>query len=189
MNELFREYGYLGVFLLSVIDHTGTPLGLLMGVGLVTTGSLALVPTLIIATAGGITADVLLYTIGFFGGHKAIKWFQSRNSKVAAGIDKAERFLNKYGIAFLIWGKLIFIVGRYIGLVYGSIKYKFSFFLVFSAIGAVLITVLYGIPAYLLGRRANELFQNKFFTLYLTSGLIVLQIIGSSIWFNLKKRR
>ncbi len=50
MNEFIAEYGYLAVFLLAGFDHSGTPLGVLLSIGFVTTGELALLPTLMIAT-------------------------------------------------------------------------------------------------------------------------------------------
>ena len=188
MDKFITEYGYLGVFLLSAFDHTGTPLGILLSISFVTTGHLSLVPTLIIATMGGIFGDLLLYTIGFFGGSRALNWFKGKGSSIKASIEKAELDLVKYGPLFLVWGKFIALVGRYIGLVYGAIKYKLPKFILFGGIGSILVTLIFGLPVYFLGTKANELFQNQHFTLYLTLGLILIQILGTSLWAKFKKR-
>jgi membrane protein DedA with SNARE-associated domain len=187
MNELIREYGYLAVFLLAGFDHSGTPLGLLLSIGFVTTGELALLPTLIIVTLGGIFGDIVLFSIGYFGGSRALNWFKGKSDKIKNSIEKAEVNLHKYGSVFLVWGKFITLVGRYMGLVYGAIKYKLPSFIFFSTIGSILMTLAYGLPMYFLGSKANEYFQNQHLTLYLTLGVIFTQLLVTYIWIKRKK--
>lgn len=189
MNEFIQEYGYLAIFLLSGFDHSGTPMGIILSMGFVTTGGLDLVPTIIIATLGGVFGDALLYSIGFFGGNRALEWFKSRNRNFRESIVSAEQHLHKSGPIFLVWGRFIAFVGRFLGLVYGSIRYAFFKFLMLSTIGSILITLAFGLPMYFLGRKANELFQNPNFTLYLSLSLIVLQITATWLWVWRKKRK
>ncbi len=187
VNEFVSQYGYLGVFIFSVIDHSGSPFGLLLGIGLVTTGQLQLLPTLIVATAGGITSDIILYVIGFFGGNKAVRWFHIHSAKIGSAIDRGEGFLKKHGLMFLIWGRFIPVVGKYVALIYGTIKYKLGTFLVFTTLSAILITIAYGLPAYYFGRAANDFLHNQFFTFALVCIFLIGQIVGASIWVNWKK--
>lgn len=188
MNEFIQNFGYLAVFLLAGFDHSGTPMGIILSMGFVTTGGLDLAPTMVITTLGGVFGDLMLYSIGFFGGNRALQWFKSRNNNFRESIVSAEEHLHKSGPIFLIWGRFVAFVGRFLGLVYGSIRYSLFKFLILSTLGSTLITLGFGLPTYFLGTKANELFQNPNFTLYLSLGLVVLQIAATGLWMKVRKK-
>lgn len=189
MEQFLHSYGYLAVFLLTSLDHSGTPLGIILSIGLVATGELELVPTFVAATLGGIAGDLVLYSIGWVGGNKAVRFFKNRGPKTKEGIEKAEVFLKKYGLIFLLWGRFLAFVGRYMSLVYGSIRFRPLFTIVFISIGSVLMTLGFGIPLYLLGEKFNEITANKNFTLILSASLIILQIVGTATWAKWKHKK
>lgn len=186
MEELLHQYGYLAVFLLTSLDHSGTPLGIILSIGLVTTGELELIPTLLIATAGGIAGDIVLYTLGWVGGNKMVEFFKARGPKTKEGIEKASKFLKEYGLVFLVWGRFIAFVGRYMSLVYGAIRFRPLASLACISLGSILMTLGSGIPLYLIGEKFNEITANKNFTLILSATLIVLQILASAAWAKWK---
>jgi membrane protein DedA with SNARE-associated domain len=189
MEVFIQNYGYLAVFLLTAFDHSGTPLGILLSIGLVTTGELDLMPTFIVATSGGIFGDILLYALGYIGGSKAVSFFKRRGKSTREGIERAEVFLEKYGAPFLIWGRFMAFVGRYMSLVYGSIRYKPAATILFISIGSVLMTLIFGVPLYILGESFNEITSNDKFTLYLSASLITIQILATWAWYRWKKAK
>lgn len=189
MSELIQTYGYLGVYLAGALDHSGTPLGVMLSIAFVTSGDLLLAPTLIISMLGALTADLVFYFLGFFASKKFFKWINNRNQTIDNIVKKTKQMLSKYGAIFLIWCRFIPFLGRYFSVVFGSVRFNFATFIIFTIIGNALITLGFGLPTYFLGNQVNKIFQNPYSTLWFMLAIIALQVIGAWIWLHLKKRK
>lgn len=187
MSELIQTYGYLGVFLAGALDHSGTPLGVMLSIAFVTSGDLLLLPTLIVSILGALSADLVFYFLGFFASKKLIKWINKRNQAIDNILKKTKQMLKKYGALFLVWCRFIPFLGRYFSIVFGSVRYNFAVFVIFTIIGNTLITLGFGLPTFFLGNEVNKLFQNPYTTFWIVFATIALQIIGAWIWIKLKK--
>jgi membrane-associated protein len=189
MSELIQTYGYLGVFLAGALDHSGTPLGVMLSIAFVTSGDLLLFPTLVISILGALSADLVFYFLGYFATKKIFKWINTRNDAIDNIVKKTKKMLKKYGPMFLVWCRFIPFLGRYFSVVFGSVHYNFAVFIIFTMLGNILITLGFGLPTYFLGNEANKIFQNPYTTLWFILGTIVLQVVGAWLWFKLKKRK
>ena len=101
MSEIIQTYGYLGVFLAGALDHSGTPLGIMLSIAFVTSGDLLLFPTLFVSILGALTADLVFYFLGYFASKKIFKWINKRNEAIDNIVKKTKQMLKKFGPVFL----------------------------------------------------------------------------------------
>lgn len=189
ITQIIESYGYLGIFLMNILDHTGTPGGVMLGMSMATTGVLNFWPTLIVSFIGGVVGDLLLYAVGVFGGQPLVDYLERKKPKTRAAFDKATSWLNRYGSAAVIWGRFVAVVGRYISLIVGALKYKFFPFLMFSALGNTVMMLLFGLPTYFAGDALNAWANNPWFMFYVTLVIMVGQIVLTGMWVGVKKHR
>lgn len=138
---------------------------------------------------GGFVGDIVFYLIGFYGGKKILNRLAIKKKSLSGAIDRASVFLRKHEGNAVLWGRFPAFIGKYVMVVAGMLSFSFYRFLLFSAVGGLLMVAVYGIPYYLLGSELNQFFGIKTLTLYLTVVVLVLNIVASWIWAELKKRR
>ena len=139
-NNIFQEYGIIGLFLNSLLSATAIPLpteiltsALLIGgenIGLV---AIALI---IGSTIGGI----LNYFIGF-GGNKLIKKIRKK-SDIEKQNKKHNKILDKFGWSAIFFAAWIPIIGDLILISAGIKKMKFVKFLIFMISGKIIKTII-----------------------------------------------
>lgn len=187
--QMIEQYGYIALFFATAIDHTGTPGAMLVGISVAATGFLDIETVLLVSFAGGFIGDILAYAVGFYGGKRLITHYSNKNKSFENAIKKVAPWIDKHGNKTIVWGRFIALASRHISLVAGSFSYPFSKFIPFSLIGGALMVISFGIPAYFLGNKLNELTSDPLFSVYITVGIILAQIAGTWIWFRLKKTR
>ncbi|MDP3985235.1 MAG: DedA family protein [bacterium] len=186
--SLIEQYGYLAIFVITMLDHTGTPIAVLSGVGVATAGLLEVHTVLLVSFIGGWVGDVLLYGIGYYGGKHALRHFARRSTSVAHASEKISGWFDSYGTSVLIWGRFAAVIGKYLSVVAGSLEYPFIKFMALSFLGGLIMVLLFGVPTYFIGNELNAAFQNSQFTFYLTLGIIVVQLVGTKLWFSRKRK-
>jgi membrane protein DedA with SNARE-associated domain len=186
MMELFQSLGYVGVFLASIFDHSGTPAGVMVSMSLVTSGYLSFFPTMLLSVLGGVAGDLALFLVGWYGGKPLLRQIKKKKPKTKEPLEKAEAMFRQYGAVGIIFGRFIALVGRYFTLVYGALQFSPWVVLLYSVLGNVLMMLLFGLPIYFFGERVNQYLDSPFATLYLTVGVLVIQF-AVSIFYYLKK--
>ncbi|MDC3194616.1 VTT domain-containing protein [bacterium] len=139
-NNIFQEYGIIGLFLNSLLAATAIPLPteILTSALLIGGENIVLVAsTLIIgSTIGGI----LNYFIGF-GGNKLIKKMKKK-SDVEKQDKNHNKLLDKFGWSAIFFAAWIPIVGDLILISAGVKKMKFIKFSIFMISGKIIKTII-----------------------------------------------
>jgi membrane protein YqaA with SNARE-associated domain len=134
MNELFLEYGWIGLFLVSFAASTILPLGSeWLLIALLLKGFDPLL-TVAVATAGNTLGASTNWLIGVLGSG----WLIGRVLRIDAGSrQRAERLFLRYGLWSLLFSWLP-VVGDPLCLVAGLLKVPFGRFLLLVGIGKLL---------------------------------------------------
>ncbi len=138
-NNVFQDYGIIGLFLNSLFSATAIPLpteiltsALLIGGENVFLVGVALV---IGSTIGGL----LNYFIGF-GGNKLVSKFKKK--KIGAEYEKkGSKLLDKFGWGAIFFASWIPVIGDLILISAGAKKMKFTKFIAFMVTGKMVKTI------------------------------------------------
>ena len=132
--ELFLEWGYLGLFLASLIAATLLPMGSeLILAGLLSAG-LSPVGLLLTATLGNTAGACISYALGYYA---ADQWIQYWLRISPAQLDAAERRFRRWGLFALCFSWLP-VIGDPLTLLAGVLKIRFSWFLLLVGLGKFL---------------------------------------------------
>lgn len=184
--QMIEQYGLIAVLIGTALDHTGTPGAMLLSIGIATTDAMDITSVLIVSIIGGLLGDVMLYTVGYYGGKRALNYFSKRNEGIRESKEKLQSWIEKFGPQIIIWGRFVAVIGRYLSLIYGSFAYSFIRFTLLSLIGGIIMVLSFGLPTFFIGNHLNELFENPLFTVYVTFGITIAQIIFTWAWFKIK---
>lgn len=184
MINFIVQYGYWALALTTFVDHTGTPAPLLLATGLAASGVLDIKYVILVAFAGSYLGDCLGFLIGKYGGKPFFSRYGSRIYLNNTRIQAAEEFFRRYGFSVMVWGRFLAIVSRFIPFAAGTLNMGVWKFLGLSAIGNLLLNLLYGILGYLFGEKLNEYFQNPWLSVYITIGIVVFQLLLSWLWLS-----
>ena len=139
-NNVFQDYGIIGLFLNSLLSATAIPLPteILTSALLIGGENIFLVGSVLIigSTIGGI----LNYFIGF-GGNELIKKM-IKKSNIKKHEKKQNKLLDKFGWGAIFFAAWIPIIGDLILISAGVKKMKFSKFSIFMISGKIIKTII-----------------------------------------------
>lgn len=184
---IIATYGYVGVFIFAMIDHTGTPGAVMVAAGLAASGVLNLWIVLFVSILGGLAGDLLLYAIGRWAGGPVLDFLATRKPTFLKAKEKIAGWIQQYGGSVIIWARFVAIIGRYASAVYGMFKYHIGLFSFYSVIGGIVMVIGFGIPTYYIGGALNQIVENSLFSFYLTLVIVVLQIVITGTVYLRKK--
>jgi membrane protein DedA with SNARE-associated domain len=148
------QYGYSAIFFLLVGGIVGVPvpdqLLLVISGYLVLTHSLSLIPTLLAAMLGSMVGISLSYALGRGSGS-----YLSRLQFAAGRLDKAQRWLERFGGWTLVIGYFIPGIRNLIGFTSGMMRLKLRHFAPYAYAGAILSSVTCVLAGYFLGAQAG----------------------------------
>lgn len=172
--EIVNKFGYIGIFGAAALEYACFPVSseiLLPFIGYCcTAGKLNVFITIISATAGGAVGCSFCYALGkYFWGF--IERFVLRHFKsTLEPIEKAKRFVDKYGSVSVFIGRIFPLIRTYISFPAGMAKMKYSYFILFSTLGALVWNTVLIYIGYFLG----EYWQQTTYFLKSNIALIVL---------------
>ena len=139
-NNVFQDYGVIGLFFNSLLSATAFPLpteiltsALLIGGENVFLVGFAL-------GAGSIIGGILNYFIGF-GGNKLVSKFRKKKGNDVKQEKKGNKLLDKFGWGAVFFASWIPIIGDFILISAGAKKMKFSKFIAFMVAGKMVKTI------------------------------------------------
>jgi len=140
-NNVFQDYGIIGLFLNSLLSATAIPLPteILTSALLIGGENVFLVGLVLIigSTIGGL----LNYFIGF-GGNKLIsKLRKKKNGNDVGGEKKGNKLLEKFGWGAIFFASWIPVIGDFILISAGAKKMKFTKFIAFMVSGKIVKTI------------------------------------------------
>ena len=145
-NNIFQEYGIIGLFLNSLLSATALPLPTEILTSALLIGGESIFLVAIALVAGSIIGGVLNYSIGF-GGSELFKKI-GRKSKVKKPVEKLvekqekkhNKLLNRFGWGAIFFAAWIPVVGDLMLISAGVKKMKFKKFLIVMISGKIVKT-------------------------------------------------
>jgi membrane protein YqaA with SNARE-associated domain len=139
-NNIFQEYGIIGLFLNSLLAATAIPLPTEILTSALLIGGENIVLVAITLIIGSTIGGILNYFIGF-GGNKLIKKMKKKADVEKQG-KKHNKLLDKFGWSAIFFAAWIPIVGDLILISAGVKKMKFIKFSIFMISGKIIKTII-----------------------------------------------
>ncbi|WP_395696315.1 DedA family protein [Nocardioides sp.] len=138
-----EDYGYLGIVVFVFIENLGIPFfpgeaALILGGIYTVTGTLNLVPLLIIAWVTAVLGDNAGFAVGRYGGRPLALKLGRRFGVTHALLDRVEAFYERHGSWVVAAGRFLPILRHLNGLVAGLTKITWPRFLAANMIGAAI---------------------------------------------------
>ena len=139
-NNIFQEYGIIGLFLNSLLAATAIPLPTEILTSALLIGGENIFLVAIVLIIGSIIGGILNYFIGF-GGNKLVKKMKKK-SEVEKHGTKHNKLLDKFGWSAIFFAAWIPIIGDLILISAGIKKMKFLKFSIFMVSGKIIKTII-----------------------------------------------
>ena len=139
-NNIFQEYGIIGLFLNSLLAATAIPLPTEILTSALLIGGENIFLVAIVLIIGSMIGGILNYFIGF-GGNKLVKKMRKK-SNISKHEKKHNRLLDKFGWSAIFFAAWIPIIGDLILISAGVKKMEFRKFLIFMVSGKIIKTII-----------------------------------------------
>ena len=154
--DTISAMGYPGVFFLMFIESCGIPApseAIMPFAGyLVSTGKMSFVIIVILGTLGNVLGSLLAYYIGFRGGRPLIERYGKYIFLSPHDLDRADAWFARRGELTVFVGRLLPVVRTYISFPAGIARMKVWRFTLFTTLGVLPWTILFGWLGMYLGR-------------------------------------
>lgn len=143
---LISQAGYLGILALMTIESAGVPAPseLIMPFSgyLVSVDSLNFYLVVVAGTLGNVIGSLIAYAIGFYGGRPLIERYGKYIFLSRHELDLADKFFQSKGSLTVFVGRLLPIIRTYISFPAGIAKMPLNHFISYSALGALIWSIL-----------------------------------------------
>ena len=139
-NNIFQEYGIIGLFFNSLLAATAIPLPTEILTSALLIGGENIFLVAIVLIIGSVIGGILNYFIGF-GGNKLVKKMKKK-SNIAKHEKKHNRLLDKFGWSAIFFAAWIPIIGDLILISAGVKKMEFRKFSIFMISGKIIKTII-----------------------------------------------
>ncbi len=185
MQHFISSYGYLAVFLFTVLEAGCIPIPSEITLGLA--GALAsgavdpshklnLVAVIVIGVVGELAGSFIAYTVGRTGGRAFVDRFGKYLLLTHKDLDRAEAWFARRGPSAVLVGRVVPVVRTFISFPAGVAEMPVVAFGVFTAIGVtVWVGVLAGI-GYALGGSYHSMVKAFGDATYVVAGLVVVAL-------------
>lgn len=179
--NIMNSYGYIGVFLLILIENIFPPIPseliLLFGGFMTTYTKLNIIVMIISATLGSLIGALLLYKIGtIFDKEKLKILISGKLGKVLnlknSDIDNANKWFSNEGQKTVFFCRFIPLIRSIISIPAGMNKMKISKFITYTLLGSVIWNLVLIIIGHIVGRNWKAIL--KIFKLYSRFALLLL---------------
>jgi len=140
-NNVFQDYGIIGLFLNSLLSATAIPLPteILTSALLIGGENVFLIGLVLIV--GSVIGGFLNYFIGFGGNKLVNKFRKKKNGNNVAHEKKGNKLLDKFGWGAIFFASWMPVIGDFILISAGAKKMKFTKFIAFMISGKVVKTI------------------------------------------------
>tara|TARA_B110001454_G_scaffold3195_1_gene2943 strand:+ start:485 stop:985 length:501 start_codon:yes stop_codon:yes gene_type:complete len=139
-NNIFQEYGIIGLFFNSLLAATAIPLPTEILTSALLIGGENIFLVAIVLIIGSVIGGILNYFIGF-GGKELVKKMKKK-SNIEKHEKKHNKLLDKFGWSAIFFAAWIPIIGDLILISAGIKKMKFIKFSIFMVSGKVIKTII-----------------------------------------------
>lgn len=175
LPELIREYGYLFVFIGTMLEGETV---LVLGMIAAHQGLLDPVLVGLVAVVGTYIGDLGFYAIGIWFGQP----FLDRFPRVEAKVQRIKGWIVRYDIAIIIVNRFLYGFRIAAPVALGTSAVPVWRFLVFNIAGAIIWTVVIGGAGYLFGSALEKLLEDVRWHDQILIGLVLL--LGIGLWIG-----
>lgn len=140
--SLLNQTGYLGIFVLMVMESATLPIPsevvLPLGGYLVSQGRLEFWSTVAVATVGSLVGTMVDYGIGYYLGRRAVLRYGRIVRFSEKRLETTERWFGSHGKSVVLLARFVPLLRTLIAFPAGLVKMDVKRFLVYSAIGILI---------------------------------------------------
>ena len=140
-NDIFQDYGVLGLFFNSLLSATAIPLPTEILTSALLVGGENQFLIAFVLIAGSSIGGLLNYFIGFGGNKLFTKFRDSKNQKESNEHKKSHKILDKFGWSAIFFSSWIPVIGDLILISGGVRKLEFKKFVLFMISGKIVKSV------------------------------------------------
>ena len=170
MQHLLETWGYLAVFILTVLESACIPipsevtlgLGGALASGAVVGGAqghLNLGLVIAVAIAGSVCGSLLAYVVGRTGGRTLVDRYGKYVLLSHSDLDTAEAWFSRRGEWMVLYGRVLPFVRTFISLPAGMARMNVAKFTILTTIGVSLWVTLLTVIGYALGDSWNKMIK------------------------------
>ena len=170
VQHLLETWGYLAVFVLTVLESACIPipsevtlgLGGALASGAVIGGAqghLSLGLVIIVGIAGSVCGSLLAYVVGRTGGRTLVDRYGKYVLLSHSDLDTAEAWFSRRGEWMVLYGRVLPFVRTFISLPAGMARMNVAKFTILTAIGVSLWVTLLTVIGYALGGSWNKMIK------------------------------
>jgi len=189
---LMRAFGYLGLFLVLIIENLFPPIpseavlplaGFLVGRGEMNFGL-----AVVVATAGGVVGALILYALGRWGGRPLILRYGWILRVDAAGLDRAERWFTTYGDWVVLVARVIPLARSIVSIPAGTMRMPLLRFTILTTVGTGLWNIILIGAGQLLGENWEEVSNVAATYSDVGIGLLGLGVVALGVYYLFRRR-
>lgn len=189
MQHLIAQYGYIGLFVISLLSAACLPIPSEVAYGLAgaycTTAFAAhpqftVVNVVVVATLGTLAGSIVAYELGRYAGRALVDRYGKYLLLSHKDLDASEVWFNKYGAVSVFVGRLIPVVRSFISLPAGLAEMKRGPFIVLTTLGSAIWALLLTELGYRAGKNQN--FVKYFKTAEYPIVAIVVLVVAAGVW-------
>ena len=183
MTHLLLTWGYLALFVVTLLAATGIPLGselVIAYAGALASGlvgghghHLNLIAVIAIATAGELIGSYAGYGIGRIGGRSLVERVGRYVLVTKADLDRGERLFARHGEPVVFFGRFIPLVRSFVGLAAGVAEMSVAKFAIFTGLAAAIWCAGFAILGDALGASWNKAVHSASDVGYVVAGILV----------------
>jgi len=203
VQQLLETWGYLAIFVLTVLESACVPipsevtlgLGGALASGAViggTEGHLNLALVIIIGIIGSVAGSLLAYVVGRTGGRAFIDRYGKYVLLAHADLEKAESWFSRRGEWMVLYGRVIPVIRTFISLPAGIAEMNLAKFMTLTSIGVTIWVTVLTCVGYGLGSSWNSMVGAFGIAGYVAAGAVAMLIAGFLIhryrWIRSERR-
>lgn len=194
--NIMNSYGYLGVFLLILIENIFPPIPseviLLFGGFMTTYTSLNVLGMTMSSTLGSVLGALILYKIGNFFNEKTLKrLIHTRLGKLLrinnSDIDSSFNYFQTKGEKTIFFCRFIPLIRSLISLPAGINKMNITKFMIYTTLGSLIWNVVLITLGHIVGSNWKSIL--KIFDLYSTYAVVIIFIISIVLIIKFYKKK
>src|SRR5256712_8556664 len=189
--NLLYQTGYLGVFLLMVMESATLPVPsevvLPLGGYLVSQGRLEFWSTVTVATVGSLVGTMIDYGIGYYLGRPAVLRYGRIVRFSHERLETTERWFSRHGTSVVLLARFVPLLRTLIAFPAGMVRMEPKKFLAYSAVGILVWDIALVYVGFLAGQNSAQI-SNILESYFLPLGLASIVIVAIVAYRSLRKR-
>lgn len=189
---LMRAFGYLGLFLVLIIENLFPPIpseavlplaGFLVGLG-----EMNFVIAVLVSTAGATVGALILYALGRYGGRPLILRYGAILRVDAPSLDRAESWFLRYGDWVVLVARIIPLARSIVSIPAGTMRMSLLRFTALTVIGTGLWNILLIGAGQLLGENWERVSEIAATYSDVAVGLGGLAVVAYGVYYLFRRR-